>query len=203
MRSLNKFLLAFLPAFLLVFNVLAATPHIDTARTRQKAKEALQFCKKHGFNTRYCFLVDMSLPSGVKRFVVWDFAKNQMLTTGLVSHGCGKMPWSGMWSKDKPVFSNTDGSHCTPLGKYRIDGRAYSAWGIHVKYYLAGLESTNSNALKRQVVFHSWEAVSEDEVYPNGTPEGWGCPAISNNTMKIADALIRRQKGHMLMWIYS
>jgi hypothetical protein len=202
-RRLNNFLLAFLPAFLLTILSLAATPHIDTNRTRLKAKEALQFCKKQGFNARYCFLVDMSLPSGVKRFVIWEFTKNQILTTGLVSHGCGQMPWSGMWSKDKPVFSNADGSHCTALGKYRIDGRAYSNWGIHVKYCLAGLESTNSNALKRQVVFHSWETVAEDEVYPGGTPEGWGCPAISNNTMKIADALIRKQKGHLLMWIYN
>lgn len=151
----------------------------------------------------YCMLIDMSLPSGVKRFVVWDMKNKRPFITGLVSHGCGSAPWSGVWSKDHPDFSNADGSHCTALGKYAITGRGYSNWGIHVKYYLAGLEKTNSNALGRQVVFHSWEKVPEAEVYPGGTPEGWGCPAISNNTMKIVDALLRKQKGKMLMWIYN
>ncbi|GAA4336456.1 hypothetical protein GCM10023149_45260 [Mucilaginibacter gynuensis] len=145
----------------------------------------------------------MSLSSGVKRFVVWDFRADRIHLSGMVSHGCGSSPWSGIWSKDRPEFSNLDGSHCTALGKYRIDGRAYSAWGIHVKYFLAGLESSNSNALGRQIVFHSWEQVPEQEVYPGGTPEGWGCPAVSNSVMKLTDALLRKKKKRMLMWIYN
>jgi len=145
----------------------------------------------------------MSLPSGVKRFMVWDFRKNDTLFSGLVSHGCGINPWSGIWSKDKPTFSNTINGHCTSLGKYRVNERAGSAWGIHVKYYLTGLENTNNNAYVRQVVLHSWEQVPDKEVYPNGTPEDWGCPAISNNTMKLVDALLRDQKKHLLLWIYN
>lgn len=202
-KSCKKLIFSFLPAFLFVLTVAASIPHIDTARTREKAKQALAYCRQKGFDTKYCILIDMSLPSGTKRFVVWYFGKNNILLSGLVSHGCGKMPWSGMWSKDKPVFSNADGSHCTPLGKYKINNRAYSAWGIHVKHYLDGLESTNSNALVRQIVFHSWEEVAENDVYPFETPEGWGCPAISNNTMKIVDGMLRKQKKHWLMWIYA
>jgi len=80
---------------LLVTNKLfAANPHIDTAHTRQKAKQALTFCRQKGYNTQYCILIDMSLPSGVNRFVVWDFKKDKIHLAGLVSHGCGKMPWS-------------------------------------------------------------------------------------------------------------
>src|SRR5476651_1743555 len=145
-----KLICSFLLAFL-CYSVAAVTPHIDTVRTTQKGKEALQFCKQKGYNTRYCLLVDMSLPSGVKRFILWDFKKKAITVSGLVSHGCGRMPWSGIWSKDKPVFSNLDGSHCTALGKYRIDGRTSSAWGVHVKYYLTGLEASNNNALKREI----------------------------------------------------
>lgn len=190
--------------FVIVNNTsFAATPHIDTARTRQKAAQALAFCKQMGYNTKYCILIDMSLPSGVKRFMVWDFSKGNILLPGLVSHGCGKMPWSATWSKNQPDFSNADGSHCTALGKYRIDSRAYSAWGIHIKYFLTGLESTNNKALGRQIVFHSWDKVSETEVYPEGTPEGWGCPAVSNNTLKKVDALIGKQKKHLLLWVYN
>lgn len=189
--------------FLTSTNISVANPRIDIARTKLKAKEALLFCRHMGFDIRYCILVDMSLPSGVKRFVIWDFRKNDTLMSALVSHGCGEMPWSGIWSKNKPAFSNMINSHCTSPGKYRVDNRAPSAWGIGIKYFLTGLEKTNSNAFKRDIVFHSWKQVPDKEVYPNGTPEDWGCPAVSNKTMKIADALIRRQKRHLLLWIYN
>ena len=111
--------------------------------------------------------------------------------------------WASIWSADKPEFSNADGSHCTALGRYQINNRAYSNWGVHVKYYLTGLDVTNNKALGRQIVFHSWELVPEKDVYPSGTPEGWGCPAISNNTMKLVDPILRRQNRHVLMWIYN
>jgi hypothetical protein len=197
-----KIILTVIGLILISLSIKADIPRIDDARTKQKAKEALLFNKHKGYNTRYCILIDMSLPSGVRRLMVWDFKQKKAIITGLVSHGCGKSPWAGMWSKDKPAFSNADGSHCTALGKYAIQGRGYSAWGINVKYYLAGLDKTNSNALGRQIVFHSWDKVPDDEIYPNGTPEGWGCPAIANNTMKMVDALLKKQK-RMLMWIYN
>jgi len=202
-KKLYKLIYTFLPAFLFAFSLSAATPRLDTARTWQKAKEALKFCKAKGYNTQYCILIDMSLHSGVKRFVVWDFKKSNIFLSGLVSHGCGKYPWSGAATANNPTFSNADGSHCTALGKYRVNARAYSNWGIHVKYFLNGLESSNNKALGRQIVFHSWEQVAENDVYPYGTPEGWGCPAISNNTMKIVDPLIRKQSKHLLLWIYN
>lgn len=69
-----------------------------------------------------------------------------------------------------------------------------------MNYLLHGKEKTNSNAVKRAIVLHSWEAVSNDEVYPNGTPEGWGCPAISNESMKEIDEILKQNKN-VLMWI--
>jgi hypothetical protein len=202
-KRISKFIYTFLPAFLFALYTSAATPALDLNRTRQKAKEALSFSKAKSYSTQYCILIDMSLPSGVKRFVVWDFKKDSVLLSGMVSHGCGRWPWGADWSKGKPEFSNADGSHSTALGKYKLSGRAYSNWGIHVKYFMYGLESTNNKALGRQIVFHSWEKVPEAEVHPNGTPEGWGCPAISNNTMKVVDPLLRKQKKPLLMWIYN
>jgi len=201
--KMYKSICMFLPAFLFTLHLNAVTPRLDSARTRQKAKEALAFCHKKGYNTQYCILIDMSLHSGIKRFVLWDFKKNDIAVSGLVSHGCSRWPWASIWSADKPEFSNADGSHCTALGRYQINSRAYSNWGVHVKYYLTGLDATNNKALGRQIVFHSWELVPEKDVYPSGTPEGWGCPAISNNTMKLVDPILRRQNRHVLMWIYN
>ena len=154
-------------------------PEINTDKIETKAKEALEFCKKNNYNQDYCFLIDMSIHSGLNRFFVYDFKKNTTSMNMLVGHGCGNYPWSSDWSRNKPSFSNIDGSHLSSLGKYKIGKRAYSDWGIHIKYVMHGLEATNSNAESRYIVFHSWEKVPEKEVYPDGTAEGWGCPTIS------------------------
>ena len=105
--------------------------------------------------------------------------------------------------KSDPEFSNKDGSHCYSLGKYKLCERAYSDWGINVKYVMHGLESTNNNALARTIVFHSWDQVSDNEIYPEGTPEGWGCPTISDNSFKLIDPLLKKSKQPVLMWIYK
>lgn len=47
----------------------------DLKEMRQKASEALQFCKKKKLNTDFCILIDMSVHSGLKRFFMWDFKK--------------------------------------------------------------------------------------------------------------------------------
>jgi hypothetical protein len=177
--------------------------HIDLARTKQKAMEAKSFCKLTSLNMDYCILIDMSLHSGVKRFMVWDFANDTILSCGLVSHGCCNNAWSGDNSKSEVQFSFVNGSHCTSPGKYKIGKRAYSQWGINVKYTMQGLDKENKNAEERQIVFHSWNAVSEAQVYPSGTPEGWGCPAIADAYMKTIDALLQKEKTPVLMWIYK
>jgi hypothetical protein len=178
-------------------------PVVNFNKTKLKAREAFEFCKSKNFNTEFCILIDMSLHSGIKRFFVWDFKKDTITNSFLVGHGCCQNTWSADESKDKPVFSNVDGSHCSSLGKFKIGERGYSDWGIHVKYLMHGLEPTNNNALARTIVFHSWEMVSDEEVYPKGTAEGWGCPTISNNNMKVIDPLIKASSKPVLMWIYQ
>jgi len=178
-------------------------PPLNIGETKVKAKEALAYCKSNNFNTDFCILIDMSLHSGVNRFFVWDFKGDSIMHRFLVGHGCGDAPWSEDKSKENPVFSNEGNSHCSSLGKYKIGERGYSNWGVNVKYVLQGLESTNSNALKRVIVFHSWEVISDDEVFPSGTPEGWGCPVVSNNSFRIVDPLIRASSRPVLMWIYK
>lgn len=177
-------------------------PTINIDLTRTKAKQSLEFCKAQEFNTDFCILIDMSLHSGIERFLVWDFKKDTISNSFLVGHGCCANPWNSDFSKENPAFSNVEGSHCSSLGKYKIGERGFSNWGINVKYVLHGLDSTNTNALNRYIVFHSWEVVADEEVYPSGTPEGWGCPTISNNNFKIIDPLLKSSTKSVLMWIY-
>jgi hypothetical protein len=178
-------------------------PDADLSRTKIKAEEALRFCNSKDLNNDFCILIDMSLHSGVNRFFVWDFKNNKISKKYLVGHGCGPNSWSKDDSKANPGFSNEDGSHLSSLGKYKLEGRGYSDWGINIKYLMYGLEETNSNALKRFIVFHSWEMMSDNEVFPQGSPEGWGCPTVSNNAMKEIDPMIQYSKKPVLMWIYN
>lgn len=162
----------------------------------------MAFCKTENFNTS-CILIDMSLHSGLKRFFIYDFKKNEISQKYLVGHGCGDNSWSSDDSKKIPTFSNEDNSYLSSLGKYKLGERGYSNWGINVKYLMHGLEGTNNNALKRIIVFHSWEKMSDKEVYPDGSPEGWGCPTVSNNAFKEIDPLIKNCRKPVLMWIYN
>jgi hypothetical protein len=51
------------------------------------------------------------------------------------------------------------------------------------------------------VVLHSWEAVSNKEVYPQVSPLSWGCPAVSNEFMKLLDTKLKVAKKPVLLWI--
>ena len=163
-------------------------------------KEAKAYCKKNNLNQNKFILIDLDVHSGLKRFFVYDLKSNKKIKSYMVSHGCGDQMWSWTSCKDNAPISNELDSHCSSVGKYVIGSRGLSQWGIKVNYVLIGKDTTNSNAVKRAIVLHSWEKISSEEVYPKGTPEGWGCPAVSNESMKEIDALLKANKN-MLMWI--
>ncbi|MBC7425138.1 MAG: murein L,D-transpeptidase catalytic domain family protein [Bacteroidia bacterium] len=176
---------------------------IATISYKTKAKTSLTYCKNNSLNTSFCLLQDLSKHSGKFRIYVWDFNKNMATDSGLVSHGCDDLPWSGTDSKDSAVCSNVDGSHCSASGKYKIGSRGYSQWGIKINYLLHGLEASNKNALKRTIVLHSWDAVGDVEIYPEGTPEGWGCPAVSDAFLTRVDVLLKNTQKPVLLWVFN
>ncbi|MFM7023824.1 MAG: murein L,D-transpeptidase catalytic domain-containing protein [Flavobacteriales bacterium] len=175
---------------------------VSKINTKTQAKEALAFCKKNGMDTTFCILIDMSIHSGKKRMFIWDFKKDSLETAALCAHGSGSKPWSHDYSKENPEFSNVPDSHCSSLGKYKIGIRSYSSWGIKIHYKLHGLEKTNDKAFQRYVVLHSWEAIPDQEMYPAGAPEGWGCPVVSLNMMRFLDKKLQAAKKPVLLWIY-
>jgi hypothetical protein len=167
-----------------------------------KIHAALLYARQNKMDTSLALLIDYSCHSGKKRAFLVDLQKRVITDSFMVSHGCGNMPWAYDFSKNKPQFSNEFESHCSSLGKYKIGQRAYSSWGINVKYVLHGMESTNSNALKRLIVMHGWGDVPDQEVYPSGTPEGWGCPAFSNAGMQTIDTVLQKIKKPVLLWAF-
>lgn len=158
------------------------------------------YCIENGFNTNYCFLIDFSIPSGKKRFFVWDFKGDSIKYSSLCAHGYGKES-----TLKKPVYSNVEGSYCSSLGKYKVGIRSYSKWGINVHYKLHGLEPTNSNAFKRYIVLHSYTPVPASEISPMYLPLGisQGCPVICDEVMRKVDALLKVEKKSVLLWIYE
>lgn len=163
--------------------------------------EALTFCKSNNYNTDYYFLIDMSLHSGKNRFFVYSFKESKITDKKLVTHGsCDQFEANpDKWVKAK--FNVKNNSHCSMLGKYKIGNRDYSGWGINVKYWLEGLETTNKTARERIVVLHSWKAVSDSEVFPKYSPLSWGCPAVSDEFMKVLDKKLQVSKKPVLLWI--
>jgi hypothetical protein len=171
---------------------------------KAKALIAKTYCKSKQYNTTIGLLINYKIHSGLPRLFIWDFVGNKAIDSGLVSHGCGTNTWGRDESKTHPMFSNKEESHCSSVGKYLIKERGYSEWGIHVKYNLQGLEASNSNALKRYIVLHSWEAVGNISTYPVGTPEGWGCPAVSNKFMYKLDSLLQQQQNKkVILWAFN
>lgn len=175
--------------------VVSLAGHLKT-----RADSVRTYCRKHAYNTDYCFLVDFSLHSGKKRFFVWDFKGDSIKHASLCAHGYGQNS-----TVSEPAFSNVEGSYCSSLGKYKVGIRSYSKWGINVHYKLHGLEKSNNNAYKRIVVLHSFEPIPEKEIYPMHLPLGMsqGCPVISDETMRQVDVLQKSATKPTLLWVYN
>ncbi|HLN95122.1 MAG TPA: murein L,D-transpeptidase catalytic domain family protein [Flavobacterium sp.] len=162
--------------------------------------EARTFCEQEGMNTDYYFLVDLKVHSGKPRFFIYDFSRGTIVDQNLVTHGaCDVTPNPTKWETAR--FSDEPDSHCSAKGKYKIGKRDYSSWGIHVKYWLHGLEATNRSAEERVIVLHSWSAVKDGETYPAYSPLSWGCPAVSDAFMRKLDARLKQSRKPVLLWI--
>lgn len=170
--------------------------HAETKlRLSKKAVSALIYAAAHNFNTERCFLIDMRLPSGEKRFFVYNLENDSVETSGLVTHGSGVNNPS-----NTPVFSNTPNSNCTSLGKYKIGKPYQGKFGLAYKLY--GLENSNNKAFERFVVLHSHECVPTGEVAPQVICESWGCPTVAPSFLTKLQNYIDVSSKPIMLWIY-
>jgi hypothetical protein len=152
-----------------------------------------KYLKANNFNTTHCFLIDMKIESGKKRFFVYNVLKDSIEIAGLVTHG------SGIEGSDTVQFSNQPNSLCTSLGKYKI-GKSYNGkFGLAYKLY--GLDKTNSNAFNRFVVLHSHSCVPNGEVYPHNICVSWGCPTVAPSFLEQLQAYIDKSAKPILLEI--
>lgn len=196
--------------FLMFFNIISCSNSKEAAEIVTEKdyaathREALNFCKTEGFCEDYYFLIDLSLHSGKDRFFIYDLKQGKIIERNPVTHGACDAFEENDTKYQKAKFSNRVDSHCSSLGKYKVGKRDYSSWGIKVKYWLDGLEETNSNARDRIVVLHSWEAVADNEIlYPDYSPLSWGCPAVSDNFMHLLDKKLQKTNKPVLLWVIN
>jgi L,D-transpeptidase catalytic domain len=163
-------------------------------RLKQKADDIALFAKDNGYNTQYCFMVDMKIESGKKRFFVYNLQKDSVELSGLVTHGSGKT------NTGKIQFSNTANSLCTSAGKYKIGNSYMGKFGLAFKLY--GLDETNSNAFNRFVVLHSHSCVPNAETAPFPICESWGCPTVAPAFLSELKNYIAPSERPILLNIY-
>lgn len=176
--------------------IVKRTPPALAHKLRLKTNSLREYARSHQFNTQFCFLIDMSLPSGSNRFFVYNLDKDSLADAGLVTHGRCNEDWL-----QGRKFSNRVGGGCTSLGKYKVGTPYHGKFGL--AYKLHGLDSTNSNAFKRFVVLHSHSCVPNGEVDPYPICQSDGCPTVSVAYLKKLAALIDGSKRPVLLYIFE
>lgn len=156
--------------------------------------KANHFVKQHGFNDDIIFIADLSIHSGLPRFAIVSLKQKKILCKGMVAHGCGNFGYS-----EKAAFSNLPNSNCSSPGKYKIGAKYNGNFGKAYKLY--GLESSNSNAYRRNIVLHGYECVTGNITYPQYLCNSRGCPMVSYSFLKILEHYIDAAKKPLLLWI--
>ena len=168
----------------------------NAAMTNILASKIFKYAAENSFSTEYCFLVDMSLPSGRNRFFVYDLTKNSIVFSGLVAHGSCNETFMA-----RPRFSNEPKGGCSSLGKYKIGEFYRGKYGK--SYRLYGLDYSNSNAFKRAVVIHGYNCVPDEEIYPRVLCNSLGCVMVSYKFFDKISRIISRSEKPIVLWVYQ
>jgi hypothetical protein len=154
------------------------------------------YALENNMSTDYCFLVDMSLPSGRNRFFIYDLNRNSIVSQGLVSHGSCNETFIA-----RPRFSNDSKSGCSSLGKYKVGEFYKGKYGKSFRLY--GLDNCNSNAYNRAVVIHGYDCVPDQEIYPRVLCNSLGCVMVSYKFFNKISQIISKTDKPIVLWVYQ
>jgi hypothetical protein len=162
----------------------------------RQAKAVRMYAEKKGYSTHYCFLLDMRVQSGLKRFFVYDMTKHKVAFAGLVAHGsCDQL------FLKEVKFSNETGGGCTSIGLYKIGSPYQGQYGR--AYKLFGLQNSNSNAFDRAIVLHAYKCVPDKESFPKPICNSSGCPMVSYAFLNRLSTIIDKSDKPVLLWVYD
>jgi hypothetical protein len=144
---------------------------------QEKILEIKNYIKGKEYNQDLAVFINFKIPSGKYRYFIYNLKNNTIVQQAVVSHGSGSV----IPRSDALKFSNVEGSYQSSLGKYAIGESYVGKFGK--AYRLKGLDSTNSNAMQRAIVLHSYGCIPDVE---SQTPVclSLGCPMLSVNALK-------------------
>ena len=156
------------------------------------------FCERRGYSTDYYILVDFSIPSGKKRFFIYDLQRGKRVLSSYCMHGSGKGNTDA-----KPKFSNEFGSGCSSLGRYVMVGKGRK---FKNSIRLRGLDKTNYLAEARGILIHSAGKVTrfsgEREYIPIGS-ESRGCFTVSRDCVANVMEIYRQSSRRKPVMVYA
>ena len=156
------------------------------------------YCDRRGYSTDYYILVDFSIPSGKRRFFVYDLQRGKCVLSSYCMHGSGKGN-----TDEKPKFSNQFGSGCSSLGRYVMVGKGRK---FKNSIRLRGLDKTNSRAEARGILIHSAGKVTrfsgDKKFIPIGT-ESRGCFTVSRACVAKVMEIYRESSKRRPVMIYA
>jgi hypothetical protein len=142
-------------------------------------------------NKNYITIVDFNRASTEKRMHVIN-VKTGEVEDLLVAHGRN----SG--ENCASSFSNENGTLKSSLGVYLTAEEYVGKHGLSMR--LDGMETTNSNVRKRDIVLHGADYVSEATIKATGRlGRSWGCPAVP---MEAINRLVKQLEGKSVLLIY-
>ena len=168
----------------------------NTAIRNVLTNKVNNYALENNMSTDYCFLVDMSLPSGRNRFFIYDLNKNSIVYSGLVAHGSCNETFLA-----RPRFSNEAKTSCSSLGKYKVGEFYRGKYGKSFRLY--GLDNCNSNAYKRAVVIHGFDCVPDEEIYPRVLCNSMGCVMVSYKFFDKIARIISKTDKPIVLWVYQ
>ncbi len=185
--------------FLFVFLIScskAGSQQLDTwSLPQSKISEIKSYIKGKEYNQDLAVFINFKIPSGKYRYFIYDLKNDKIVHKAVVSHGSGSV----IPGSDALQFSNVEGSYQSSLGKYSIGESYVGKFGK--TYRLNGLDSTNSNAMQRAIVLHSFGCVPDRE---SQTPAclSLGCPMLSVNAFKESAKYIDQSKQPILLYAF-
>ncbi len=179
---------------------IAALPHpagdsLPDEKLVEHARLLKVSARNYNCSTQIGILIDMSISSRKKRLFIINLQNDSVLLSGICAHGQGSDV-----QREEVVFSNKPGSNCTSQGRYKLGAKFVGEYGTGYRLY--GLDSTNSNAFKRNIVFHAYYKVADDED-ANMVCRSNGCPMVSPKILEASEKLIDAQSKPVMMWIYK
>lgn len=162
---------------------------------KEKISELKNYIKGKNYNQDIAIFINFKIHSGKYRYFVYDLKNNKILQKAIVSHGSGSV----IKNSDQLKFSNIENSYQSSLGKYEILNSYSGQFGK--AYRLKGLDSTNSNAMNRAIVLHSFGCVPDIES-PNLACLSLGCPMLSVEAFKETAKYLDQSENSIILYTF-